>query len=105
MPSTAGAPFTVTLPARIRSSDFRRAAMPHSARKRCSRSSGEKGASTNKSLRTDRERVVMPSQITGWPDLTGYLAFVGNLPIAKFELSIQPFVAVNPPFVQRESAA
>ena len=30
-----------------------------------SRSSGEKGASTNKSLRTDRERVVMPSQITG----------------------------------------
>ena len=70
-----------------------------------SRSSGEKGASTNKSLRTDRERVVMPSQITGWPDLTGYLAFVGNLPIAKFELCIQPFVAVNPPFVQRESAA
>ena len=47
----------------------------------------------------------MPSQITGWPDLTGYLAFVGNLPIAKFELSIQPFVAVNPPFVHRESAA
>jgi type IV secretory pathway TraG/TraD family ATPase VirD4 len=70
-----------------------------------SRSSGDKGSNSSKSLRTDRERVVMPSQITGWPDLTGYVAFVGNLPIAKFQLAIQPFVAVNAPFVKREAEA
>ena len=70
-----------------------------------SRSSGDRGANSSKSLRTDRERVVMPSQISSLPDLTGYLAFVGNLPIAKFVLPIQPFVAVNRPFIKREAEA
>ena len=70
-----------------------------------SRSSGDRGANSSKSLRTDRERVVMPSQLSSLPDLTGYLAFVGNLPIAKFVLPIQPFVAVNRPFIKREAEA
>ncbi|MBS1017023.1 type IV secretion system DNA-binding domain-containing protein [Acetobacter persici] len=32
-----------------------------------------------------RERVVLPSEIMALPDLTGYLAFPGDLPITKFK--------------------
>jgi len=45
---------------------------------------------TNPNLRIQRtiERVVTPSQIAALPELTGYVAFAGDLPIAKIK---QPF--------------
>ncbi|MDW4598219.1 type IV secretion system DNA-binding domain-containing protein, partial [Escherichia coli] len=32
-----------------------------------------------------RERAVTPTEIATLDDLTGYIAFPGNLPVAKFE--------------------
>ena len=69
-----------------------------------SRSSGDRGANHSKSLRTDRERIVMPSQISSLPDLTGYLALAGDLPVAKFKLDILQFKTVNKPFIPRVAA-
>lgn len=49
------------------------------------KSSGSK-SSVSKNEERNRERVVMPSEIASLPDLTGYVAFAGDFPIAKFKL-------------------
>lgn len=50
-----------------------------------SRRFGQMGTSSeNEEIRP--ERVVMPSELMRLPDLQGYLAFPGDLPIAKFEI-------------------
>jgi type IV secretory pathway TraG/TraD family ATPase VirD4 len=46
-----------------------------------------------------RERVIMPSEITGLPNLTGYLKFPGELPIAKFKLAYKKREEVIEPFI------
>jgi len=53
-------------------------------------SMGLSARGTSPSLRVQRtvERIVTPSQIAALPELTGYVAFAGNLPIAKIK---QPF--------------
>lgn len=51
-----------------------------------SHSSSARGDSANHSSRPVRERVVIPAEIAGLPDLTGYLAFAGDWPIAKVRL-------------------
>lgn len=40
---------------------------------------------------TKQERVVLPSEITGLPDLEGYLAFPGKYPVGKFKLRITEY--------------
>lgn len=58
----------------------------------------------NLRYRTDRERVVMPSEIVGLPDLTAIVAFAGDLPIAKMKLKYQQFKKQTEPFVERYAA-
>lgn len=48
------------------------------------------------------ERVVLPAQIAGLADLSGYLSFAGDRPIAKVDLVPMNMAEVNPRFVPRE---
>ena len=70
-------------------------------RDQVSTSSGARGGGSNTSPRTDRERVVTPSEIASLPDLTGYVAFSGDRPIAKVILSPQHFMNRVPAFEER----
>lgn len=63
-----------------------------------SRSTGSR--STNDRATRTTERVVSPSQIQGFPDLTGYVAFASDLPIAKVLLQPRNFTPVCPAFVE-----
>lgn len=56
-------------------------------RKQTSHSSSNRGDSSNQSTKPVKERLVLPAEIAGLPDLTGYLAFSGDLPIAKVRLT------------------
>ena len=49
-------------------------------------STSYRGGSRSRTMRIERERVVMPSEIQSLPELTGYLAFAGDLPIARVVL-------------------
>ncbi|HBV4265962.1 TPA: type IV secretion system DNA-binding domain-containing protein [Klebsiella pneumoniae] len=54
-----------------------------------------------------RERAVLPSEIAELDDLTGYIAFPGSLPVAKFETEYVNYTRTNPVpgIVLRESTA
>lgn len=56
--------------------------------------------STSERLVRSTERVVTPAQIQALPDLTGYVAFAGDRPIAKFVLEPVSFAVRNAPFVE-----
>jgi hypothetical protein len=56
-----------------------------------SRTTGLRGDSTSNQLQRTRERVVLASEIASLPDLTGYLAFAGDHPIAKVRLEVVRF--------------
>jgi type IV secretory pathway TraG/TraD family ATPase VirD4 len=62
---------------------------------------GEKGDSTSSQLQRARERVVLASEVASLPDLTGYLAFAGDYPIAKVKLEIARFRNRVPAFEER----
>ncbi|MFG0229439.1 type IV secretion system DNA-binding domain-containing protein [Achromobacter sp. 413638] len=55
---------------------------------------------TGEKLEHTTERVVTPAQIQSLPDLTGWLAFAGDRPIAKFVLEPMTFAVRNAPFVE-----
>lgn len=54
---------------------------------------------------TVRERVVMPSQIAQLPDLTAFVAFAGDLPIAQVSYKPINFKTRLTPFVERLSTS
>lgn len=62
------------------------------------------GSSRNTSERMVRstERVVTPAEIQTLPDLTGYIAFSGKRPIAKFKLEIFDFKDINEAFQEAQ---
>lgn len=64
-----------------------------------SRSAG-RDRTTGESMERTTERVVTAAQIQALPDLTGYVAFAGDRPIAKFKLEPVNFVTRNPAFVE-----
>ena len=66
-----------------------------------SESKGTKNTSTTHSIARIKERVVLPSEIMGLPDLSGYLALAGDYPITKFKLGILRFVSHTPAFEER----
>src|ERR671931_1829829 len=70
-------------------------------RESLSRTTGLRGDSTSSQLQRTRERVVLPSEIASLPDLTGYLAFAGDFPIARVRLRIAQFRNRVPPFQER----
>jgi hypothetical protein len=65
------------------------------------RTTGLRGDTTSSQLQRARERVVLASEIASLPDLTGYLAFAGNHPIAKVKLDVVRFRNRVPAFEER----
>ncbi|HET6412541.1 MAG TPA: type IV secretion system DNA-binding domain-containing protein [Anaeromyxobacter sp.] len=55
------------------------------------KSRGGSGTSTSSHIERVRERVVLSSEIAGLKDMTGYLAFAGDHPIAKVKLDLVRF--------------
>lgn len=70
-----------------------------------SKSRNSKGTNRTTSLHTVRERVVMPTEISGLPDLNAYVAFAGNHPIARVAMEILQFKTRLDPFVERKMAS
>ena len=62
--------------------------------------SNERGGSRSRTLRIERERVVMPSEIQSLPALTGYVAFAGDIPIAHVTLAPQHYPSRHPAIVE-----
>lgn len=70
-----------------------------------SKSRNSKGTNRTMSLQNVRERVVMPTEISGLPDLNAYVAFAGNHPIARVAMDIMQFKTRLPSYVEREAAS
>ena len=66
-----------------------------------SKSRGARGETTSSQIQRARERVVLPSEIASLPDLTGYLAFAGDYPVARIKLRIVQFQNRVPAFDER----
>jgi hypothetical protein len=82
--------------------DFSQALGEHEVeRERKSSSVGWRNSSDGRQTVHERERVVAPSELTALPDLTGYLALVGDRPIARFRTAWHPFENRHPGFVER----
>ncbi len=82
--------------------DFSRSLGEHEVeRERESRSVGTRYASSGRQLVHERERVVAASELTALPDLTGYLAIVGDRPIARFATDYRPYRNRVPGFIER----
>lgn len=56
--------------------------------------------STGERIVRTRERVVMPAEVAALPHLTGYVAFAGELPIARVVLTPTDFRQHTAPFVE-----
>jgi hypothetical protein len=63
--------------------------------------SGGRNGGTNIAVRHEKERVVLPSEILSLPDLSGYLAFAGDFPIARFTLPFRKFKQQVPGFLPK----
>jgi len=59
-----------------------------------------RGGSRSRTTRIERERVVMPSEIQSLPELTGYVAFAGDIPIARVRLVPQHYRARHPAIME-----
>lgn len=85
--------------------DFSKALGEHEVeRDRESRNVGMRNSSSGKQTVHEKERVVAPSELTALPDLAGYLAIVGDRPIAKFRTEYRRFKNRHPGFVERQAA-
>lgn len=58
---------------------------------------------TSERLTVTKEAVVTAAQIQALPELTGWLAFAEDRPIAKFVLEPITFATKNTPFIEREN--
>lgn len=61
------------------------------------RSGGKTGESESK----ERERIVLPSEITNLPPLTGFLSFAGDYPIARVKVTPRKLPRVEKGFVEK----
>jgi len=65
-----------------------------------SRSIGASGLGATHSLRQQQERLVLPSEIAGLADLTGFLALAGDVPVARIRLARRERDTLIEPFVE-----
>ena len=65
-----------------------------------SRSSGDLGHGRTSSVRQYRERVALPAEIASLPDLNGYLALAGDIPIRRVKLKPQQRKTVTEPYME-----
>lgn len=63
-------------------------------------SANDRGGSRSRTTRVERERVVMPSEIQSLPELTGYLAFAGDVPIARIKLTPRHYPVRHPAILE-----
>ena len=66
-----------------------------------SKSRNDKGTTRSDRVERKTERVVTASEIASLPDLTGYLAFAGDRPVARFQLEFVRFKSINSAFEER----
>lgn len=69
-------------------------------RDRYSKNMGDRTSQT-KSEEVKVEAVVTASEIAALPDLTGFIAFAGDFPVARFKLEPLQFKTINQPFIER----
>jgi hypothetical protein len=70
-----------------------------------SRSQGSQGTSRSTSVRQSRERRVLPSELAGLPNLTGYLALAGSDAIRRVALTPTARAQICPAYLDDEEAA
>src|SRR5699024_1120529 len=58
---------------------------------------------TSDQYRRETERVVTASEIQSFKDLSGYVAFAGDYPIAKVQMRFEEFDEVVAPFMETQS--
>lgn len=63
------------------------------------RSTGGGKTSVSRSEQVQRERVILPSEITALPDLTGFVSFAGDYPICRFTSKYKAYETHNDDFV------
>ncbi|QOU76447.1 Type IV secretion-system coupling protein DNA-binding domain protein (plasmid) [Janthinobacterium sp. HH102] len=68
-------------------------------RKKISLSGGTMGAKAGSSIETNSERLVKPSEISGLPDLCGYLKLAGDIPVARIQMKHKKRVSVTEPMI------
>lgn len=66
------------------------------------KSSGGGKSSTSTSEQVQRERVIMPSEISSLPELTGIISFAGDYPICRFKSEYVNYEKKNKPFVDMD---
>lgn len=66
------------------------------------RSSGGGKTSVSKSEQVQRERVILPSEISSLPELTGIISFAGDYPICRFKSEYVNYEKKNKPFVDMD---
>lgn len=69
-------------------------------RDKYSKSTGAR-TTTSRSEEVKPEAVVTASEIASLPELTGFISFAGDYPVAKFKLEPLNFKRVNEPFIER----
>lgn len=62
-----------------------------------SRSEGSQGITKNVTLQRIKERIVIPSEITGLPNLTAYLALAGNTPTKLIQITPRNLPLITKP--------
>lgn len=82
--------------------DLSKALGEHEVEREQKSTNGGVNGGTSTSFRHERERLVIPAEIMNLPDLTGYLSYSGNLPIARFTLEVEKFKNRVPGFIDRE---
>ncbi|CAB3802733.1 Coupling protein TraD [Paraburkholderia ultramafica] len=84
--------------------DFSKSLGEHEVeRDRTSRNVSTSSSTSGTQAIVERERVVTASQLTSLPDLSGYLAIVGDTPIARFKTRYRPYKVQVPAFVERKA--
>ncbi len=68
-----------------------------------SRSQGSQGTSRSMSVRQSRERLVMPIEIAGLPNLQGYLALAGEASVKRVTLSPRPRPLVTEAYSEEDA--
>lgn len=70
-------------------------------REQVSKNTSMGNSSKNVSETVAREPVVLASEISSLPDLTGYLSFASDRPITRIKLNVQDFPVINQSFKER----
>jgi type IV secretory pathway TraG/TraD family ATPase VirD4 len=65
---------------------------------------GRAGPGVSRQVVHEREAVVTPGEIARLPDLTGYLAIAGDLPIARFKATYRKYPVRAAPIEEPKSS-